>query len=112
MSNLIPEGDPARARYDALCAALGGEPPLVYHQHVLVRLSAWWADEDVDAVVQMIRHASRVASQRQSAVIADIAASAAEAIERRTYREPDVLSVGIPVPLARRVLAIVNGGTF
>ncbi len=43
----------------------------------------------------MIRDASRVASQRQSAVIADIAASAAEAIERRTYREPDVLSVGI-----------------
>jgi hypothetical protein len=59
----------------------------------------------------LIRHAARVASQRRSAVIADIAASAAEAIERRTYREPDVLSVGIPVPLARRVLAIVNGGT-
>jgi hypothetical protein len=78
---------------------------------VLVRLSAWWADEDVDAVVQMVRHASRIASQRQSAVIADIASSAAEAIERRTHREPDVLSVGIPVPLARRVLAIVNGGT-
>jgi hypothetical protein len=41
-------------------------------------------------IVQMIRHAFRVAGRRQAAVIAEIAASVAGAIERRTYREPEI----------------------
>jgi hypothetical protein len=71
MSNLTPE-DPAYERYEALAAALGGEPVVAYHREVLARLASWTDAADIETLVYLIGETANAARQRFAATVQHI----------------------------------------
>jgi hypothetical protein len=54
VNTLIPE-DPAAARFEALITALGNPAISGYESAALARIVSWSTDEDVQALVRLIR---------------------------------------------------------
>jgi hypothetical protein len=61
--NTILSEDPASERFEALVAALGNPALSGYESAALARIVSWSSDEDIKALVRLVRQARSEAGQ-------------------------------------------------